>query len=178
MSSLRRSAEFGSSGQNRTPEEVVMEPWRAIHQKITLSMPDTIPHPAVPHLRATKGRCLRRGGGYGGHFGRGRRHLALYSSWFVFARPAPAPPPSRPNPAWAVLVASSTAVFPATAAVQGAQSDRPCLFASDEASDTERLRRSPQIRPQPTHPAHQDTAWHREVNGDIAVAPAVYNPAV
>ena len=42
----------------------------------------------------------------------------------------------------------------------------------------ERLCPAPQIRPQPTHPVRQYTAWHREVCGDVAVVPAVYNPAL
>ena len=88
---------------------------------------------------------------------------------FVFARPAPAPPPTWPGPALAVLVATSTAVLPATSAVEGGQPERPCLVASGEASGSECLRRPPQIRPQPTHPVRQNTAWHTEVNGDVGV---------
>ena len=42
----------------------------------------------------------------------------------------------------------------------------------------ERLCPAPQIRPQPTHPVRQNTAWHPEVNGDVAVVPTVYNPAL
>jgi hypothetical protein len=34
---------------------------------------------------------------------------------------------------------------------------------------SERLRLPPQIRPQPTHPVRQNTAWHTEVNGDVGV---------
>ena len=78
----------------------------------------------------------------------------------------------------AVLVATSTAVLPAGSAVEARQSERPCPFASREASGSERLRLPPQIGPQPTHPVHQNIVWHPEVNGDIAVSPAVYNPAV
>src|ERR1035437_7591794 len=89
---------------------------------------------------------------------------------FVFARPAP---PS-------ILAGPSLGAFGPhlAAAIQARQSERPCLFASGEASDSERLRLPPQIRPQPTHPVCQNIVWHPEVNGDVAVVPAVYNPAL
>jgi hypothetical protein len=45
-------------------------------------------------------------------------------------------------------------------------------------SGSECLRRPPQIRPQPTHPVRQNTAWHTEVNGDVGVMPAVYYQAL
>ena len=50
-------------------------------------------------------------------------------------------------------------------------------FASREASGSEHLRRPLQVGPQPTHPVHQSISGHSEVCGDIAVSPAVYNPA-
>ena len=50
----------------------------------------------------------------------------------------------------------ATAVFPASAAVEGAQSQRPGLFASGEASGSERTRLPPQIRSRPTHPVRQN----------------------
>jgi hypothetical protein len=78
----------------------------------------------------------------------------------------------------AVLVATSTAVLPTGSAVEARQSERPCPFASREASGSERLRLPPQIGPQPTHPVHQNAARHREVCGDVDVTPAVYNPVV
>jgi hypothetical protein len=52
-----------------------------------------------------------------------------------------------------------------------------CPFASREASGSEHLRRPLQVGPQPTHPVHQSISGHSEVCGDIAVSPAVYNPA-
>ena len=52
------------------------------------------------------------------------------------------------------------------------------LFASGEGSGSERLRRPPQICSQPTHPVRQNIAWHPEVNSNIAVTPAVYDPAL
>ena len=55
---------------------------------------------------------------------------------------------------------------------------RPCPFASGEASAAERLRLPPQIRPQPVHPVHQNIVWHTEVCGDLAVTPAIHNPAL
>jgi hypothetical protein len=47
-----------------------------------------------------------------------------------------------------------------------------------EGARSECLRRPPQIRPQPTHLVRQSIAWHPEVNGDVAVAPTVYETAV
>ena len=82
---------------------------------------------------------------------------------FVFAQPAPGPPPTWPGLAGAVLVATATAVFPASAAVEGAQFRRPGLFASGEASGTERTLPPPQIRSRPMYPVRQDITWHREV---------------
>jgi hypothetical protein len=78
----------------------------------------------------------------------------------------------------AVLLVTSTAVFPASSAVEGAQSEFLCLFASGVASGSERLRLPPQIRPQPTHPVRQRITWHPEVNCDVGVVPAVYDPAL
>jgi hypothetical protein len=92
--------------------------------------------------------------------------------------PASAPPPTSPVPAFAVLVVASTAVFPASSTVEGAQSQRPCPFASGEASGSECLRPPPQIRSRPTHPVRQNTAWHPQVNGGVAVPPAIYYPAL
>ena len=43
----------------------------------------------------------------------------------VFARPAPAPPSTWPGLASALLAVTSTADFPASAAVEGGQSERP-----------------------------------------------------
>ena len=60
-------------------------------------------------------------------------------------------------PALAVLVVTSTAVFPPRSPVEPVQSQRPCPFASGEASGSGRLRLPPQIGPQPTHPIHQTT---------------------
>jgi hypothetical protein len=54
----------------------------------------------------------------------------------------------------------------------------PCPFAFGEASGSERLRLPRQVSSQPTHPIRQDIVWHREVCGDVAVTPAVYNPAL
>ena len=45
-------------------------------------------------------------------------------------------------------------------------------------SGSERLRLPPQIRSHPTHLVRQSIAWHREVDGDVAVMPAVYDPAL
>ena len=110
--------------------------------------------------------------------------VAVTGTWlstagvFVFARPAPAPPPTWPVPASALLVVTSTAAFPAKAAVEGLCSVRPCRFASREASGSERLRLPPQVDPQPTHPVHQNAAGHREVCSDVDVTPAVYKSAV
>src|ERR1035441_10294848 len=63
--------------------------------------------------------------------------------------PPAAPPPTWPVPGLglAVLVVTATAVFPASAAVEGAPPDRPCLLASGEASfsGSERLRLPPRI---------------------------------
>ena len=59
-----------------------------------------------------------------------------------------------------------------------AQSERPCLVASGEASGFERLGLPPQVGPQPTYPVRQSIARHREVGGDNAVVPAVYDPAL
>jgi hypothetical protein len=95
---------------------------------------------------------------------------------FGFAQAATVSPPTWPVLASAALVA--TAVFPPRSAVKAIQSERPCLFASGEASVSQHLRRPPQIRPQPTHPVRQNAAWHPQVNGGVAVTPAVYNPAV
>ena len=81
-------------------------------------------------------------------------------------------------PALAVLVVTSTAVFPPRSPVEPVQSQRPCPFASGEASGSGRLRLPPQIRPQPTHPVRQSIARHSEVNGDVGVVPAVYDPAL
>ena len=81
-------------------------------------------------------------------------------------------------PASALLVVTSTAAFPARFAAEGAQSERPCLFASGEASGSERLCLPPKVGPQPMHPVRQNITWHPEVNGDIAVVPAVSNPAL
>ena len=78
----------------------------------------------------------------------------------------------------AVLVVISTAVLPAGSAVEARQSERPCPFASREASGFEHLRLPPQICPQPTHLVHQNIAWYPEVSGDVAVLPAVYDPAL
>ena len=55
------------------------------------------------------------------------------------------PPPTWPDPASAVQVFPSTAAFPASAAVETRQSDRACLFASGEASGSERLRSPTQV---------------------------------
>ena len=94
--------------------------------------------------------------------------------------PAAVPPPTWPVPGLglAVLVVTSTAAFPASAAVEGRQTERHCPFASGEASGSERLRLPPQVRSQPTHPVRQGITWHPEVNGDISVTPAVYDPAL
>ena len=54
------------------------------------------------------------------------------------------------------------------------ETERPCLFASGEASGSERLCLPPQVRPQSVHAVRQNIAWHPEVNGDLAVVPAVY----
>ena len=78
----------------------------------------------------------------------------------------------------AVLAVTSLAVLPVSAAVEGVRSVRPCPFASREASRSDRPRLPPQFRPQPTHPVRRDTTWHPEVCGDVAVRPAVYNPAL
>jgi hypothetical protein len=95
---------------------------------------------------------------------------------------APSPtavtPPAWPGLALQGLVVTSTVIFPAQSAVEAAQSDRPCLFASGEASGSERPRLPPQVGPQPTHPVRQDITWHPEVSGDVAVMPAIYNPAL
>lgn len=96
---------------------------------------------------------------------------------FGFA-PTAVPPFNLVGTGPAVLVASSTAVLPATSAVEGGQPERPCLVASGEASGSEGLGLPPQIRPQPTHPVRQNTAWHTELNGDVAVLPAVNNSAL
>ena len=53
--------------------------------------------------------------------------------------------------------------LPASSTVGARQSDRACLFASGEASGSQRVRLPPQVSPQPTHPVRQYTAWHREV---------------
>jgi hypothetical protein len=82
------------------------------------------------------------------------------------------------GPRLALLVATSTAVFSLSSAVEAAQPERPCPFASGEASGSERLCLPPKVGPQPMHPVRQYTAWHREVCGDVAVVPAVYNPAL
>jgi len=95
----------------------------------------------------------------------------------VFARPAPAPPSTWPGLASALLAVTSAA-FPATAGVEGGRPKRPSPFASGEASGSDRLRFSPQVSPQPTHPVRQNAARHREVNGDVAVVPTVYKSAV
>ena len=83
--------------------------------------------------------------------------------------PTAVTPPTWPGPALAVLVATSTAVLPATSAVEGGQFERSCLVASGEASGSKRPRLPPQVSPQPTHPVRQYTAWHREVCGDVGV---------
>src|ERR1035437_5429349 len=149
-------------------------------------MPDTIPPPLLsrraqepPLPWETNGRCLRRGGGYGGYFGRGRRHFALHtrclwlrpvrrqrrlSTWSGLAQRSWSPP--RPPP------------FQQPRHLKEGQPERPCPFASGEASGSERPRLPPQVSPQPTHPVRQYTAWHREVCGDVAVTPAVYKSAV
>jgi hypothetical protein len=87
---------------------------------------------------------------------------------------------ARPNgsAAFALLVVAATAAFPASSGVEEGRPERSCLFASGEASGFERLRLPPQIRPQPTHPVHQNIVWHPEVNGDIGVLPVLYDPAV
>ena|ERR1035437_2314380 len=54
------------------------------------------------------------------------------------------------------------------------ETERSCLVASG----SERPRLPPQVGPQPMHPVRQYTAWHREVNGDVGVTPAVYDPAL
>src|ERR1035437_4832846 len=95
---------------------------------------------------------------------------------FGFAQAATVSPPTWPVMASAALVA--TAVFPPRSAVKAVQSERPCLFASGEASGSKRLRLPPQVSPQPTHPVGQNTAWHPQVNRDVGVTPAVYNPAL
>jgi hypothetical protein len=59
--------------------------------------------------------------------------------------------PASPNPALAVLVITSTAVFPASSVPEGVQPERPCLFASGEASGSERLRLPPQVRSELVH---------------------------
>jgi len=98
---------------------------------------------------------------------------------FVFARPAPAPPSILAGPSLGAFGPHlATAVFPATAAVEGGQPERPCPFASGEALGSERLCFSPQFGPQPTHPVRQDIVWHREVCGDVGVTPAIYKSAV
>ena len=89
-------------------------------------------------------------------------------------RPTPVTPPTWPVSALAVLVLTSTAAFPASAAVEARQSECPCPLASG----SERFRLPPQIRSEPTHPVRQDPAWHPEVNGDVGVTPAVYDPAL
>ena len=81
-------------------------------------------------------------------------------------------------PALAVLVVTSTAVFPPRSPVEPVQSQRPCPFASGEASGSGRLRLLPQIGPQPMYPVRQNIVWHPEVNGDIGVLPVLYDPAV
>ena len=70
----------------------------------------------------------------------------------VSPRPTAAPPPTWPGPA---LSASPQSVAPAC--------------SPPARSGSERLRLPPQIRPQPTHPVRQNTAWHTEVNGDVGV---------
>jgi hypothetical protein len=69
-------------------------------------------------------------------------------------------------------------LLPATSTVEGAKADRACLFASGEASGSERLCLPPKVGPQPMHPVRQNIARHREVDGDLAVVPAVYNLAI
>src|ERR1035437_3662295 len=77
---------------------------------------------------------------------------------FVFARPAPAPPSILAGPGLGAFAPHlATAVFPATAAVEGAQPERPCPFASGEALGSERLCFSPQFGPRPMHPVRQNT---------------------
>ena len=47
-----------------------------------------------------------------------------------------------------------------------------------ELAAFERLRLAPQIAAQPTHPVRQYITGHGEVCGNIAVVPALYNPAL
>jgi hypothetical protein len=55
---------------------------------------------------------------------------------------------------------------------------RRTMFGALLPSGSDRLRLSPQVSPQQTHPVRQNITWHREVHGDIAVTPAVYKSAV
>jgi hypothetical protein len=99
MSSIRMSAVFGSIGQKRMPEKVVMEPWGSIHPRnhagyTRHNSPWLLLLSRRAHSRLFPGRP--KGGvsgvvaGQGGRlFGRGRRHLALHSGCFGL-RPASA----------------------------------------------------------------------------------------
>src|SRR5450759_5308345 len=75
-------------------------------------------------------------------------------------RPAPAAASDLAGPRLALLVATSTAVFSLSSAVEAAQPERSCPFASGEASGSECIRLAPQIRSQPTHPVRQRITWH------------------
>ena len=93
-------------------------------------------------------------------------------------RPTPVTPPIWSGLALAVLVVASTDMLLESPTVGARQSEFPCLFASGEASGSERLRLPPQVGPQPTHPVRQSIAWHSEVDGNVGVTPAVYYPAI
>src|ERR1035441_48092 len=99
-------------------------------QKITPDTLGTIPHPL---LFLISGRP--QGGVSGAVADRAAISVAVTGTSlstagvFVFVRPASAPPPTSPVPAFAVLVVASTAAFPAKAAVEGLCSVRSCRQA-------------------------------------------------
>src|ERR1035441_2710866 len=120
-------------------------------QKITPDTLGTIPHPL---LFLISGRP--KGGVSGAVADRAAISVAVTGTSlttagvFGFARPAPAPLPTWPGLASALLVVPSTAAFPASAAVEGAQSEHT------RSSGSERTRLPPQIRSRPTHPVRQN----------------------
>jgi hypothetical protein len=99
---------------------------------------------------------------------RGHRYLAIQSP-VSLASPCPPAAPLHLRLGQGASVRQRDRLLPATSTVEGAKAERPCLFASGEASGSEPLRSPPQIGSQPTHPVHQNTARHREAHGDIAV---------
>ena len=99
---------------------------------------------------------------------RGHRYLAIQSP-VSLASPCPPAAPLHLRLGQGASVRQRDRLLPATSTVEGAKAERPCLFASGEASGSEHLGLPPQIRPQPTHPVRQNTAWHPEVNRDLGV---------